>query len=69
MIQLPERFLHKRTAEGQDEAAAVNTQTLLDDMNFVKNQLQCEIVKLKSSTLQHSSDPRFFRQRNPESVN
>lgn len=49
LIQLPERYL-TRAIEVQDEQV-INTQDLLDDMTFVKNQLQCEVIKLKNNTL------------------
>ena len=49
MIQLPERFLNRlnknapntdlNNDQNQDQNAILNTQSLLDDMNFVKNQL------------------------------
>lgn len=67
MIQLPERYLN-RNFDIQEEQI-INTQTLLDDMNYVKNQLQCEVLKLKSNpaTAQdfQRSGNQFFQQRNP----
>jgi hypothetical protein len=56
LIQLPERFLHKRMNDPNEDHSIINTQTMIDDINFVKNQLQCEIIKLKNlNTLQHEN--------------
>ena len=70
IISLPDRYINsiqrKRgmTVDDQDDlddgTGIIDTQQLLDDMNYVKNQIQCETLVVKGS----SKEPNFFSQRN-----
>ena len=70
-IKMPDRFI-QGTIEYQMQLAQeneiVNTQQLLEEMNFVKNQLQCEIFKMKNQS--DAKFDNFFKQRlDPVAVN